>query len=271
MAPGDTTRQPDTAAQPETPGGANGQLPELSIGDASLAEGAGGPSVRFEVRLAPASASTVTVQYETVDGTAMAGLDYTAASGTLTFAAGATAAVIEVAILSAAEDEDPKTFTVVLSSPSGAGLAAAGASATGTITDGDDTVAMEPGGPTGPVTTGDTDPPELSSLTVTGAGAGALYPALEAGTLHYALACGSSPALTVAASTGRAGARLTLLRADRADNVVSGTGSLRASVTAGGNHDLAIEVSDGGGSTTYVVHCLPDAFPTVRATSTTSR
>ena len=31
MAPGDTTRQPDTAAQPETPDGANGQLPVLSI------------------------------------------------------------------------------------------------------------------------------------------------------------------------------------------------------------------------------------------------
>ena len=268
MAPGDTTRQPDTAAQQETPGGANRELPALSIGDASMVEGAGGGSVRFEVRLEPASASVVTVRYETVDGTAKAGLDYTAASGTLTFAAGATAAVIEVAILSAAEHADAKTFTVMLSNPSGAKLADAGATATGTITDGGDTVAMEPGGPTGPVTTGDTDPPELSSLTVTGAGAGTLYPAFEAGTLHYALACGSSPTLTVAASTGRAGARLTLLRADRADNVVSGTGSLRASVTAGGNHDLAIEVSDGNGSTTYVVHCLPDAFPTVRAVST---
>ena len=221
MAPGDTTRQPDTAAQQETPGGANGELPALSIGDASMVEGAGGGSVRFEVRLEPASASVVTVRYETVDGTAKAGLHYTAASGTLTFAAGATAAVIEVAILSAAEHADAKTFTVMLSHPSGARLADAGATATGTITDGGDTVAMEPGGPTGPVTTGDTDPPELSSLTVTGAGAGTLYPAFEAGTLHYALACGSSPTLTVAASTGRAGARLTLLRADRADNVVS--------------------------------------------------
>ena len=279
MAPVETTHQPD--AQPESPGGANGQLPELSIGDARPAEGTGGGVVRFEVGLAPASASVVTVQYETVDGTAIAGLDYTAASDTLTFAARATVAAIEVAVLSAAEDEDPKTFMVELSNPSGARLAAAGARATGTIPKGDDTVAPTPVQPTPgqptpgqptPVqpTPGATGPPELSSLAVTGAGddAGTLYPPFAAGTLHYALACNSSSTFTVEASTGRAGARLTLLRADRADNAVSGTGSLRASVTADGNHDLAIEVSDGNGSTTYVVHCLPEAFPTVRAAST---
>ena len=124
-----------------------------------------------------------------------------------------------------------------------------------------------PGGPAGPTTTGDTGPPGLSALAVTAAGA--LYPAFAAGTRHYALTCSSSPTVTVYAATGRAGARLTLLRADRAASVVSDSGSLSASAAAvGGDHDLAIEVSDAGGSTTYVVHCLPDAFPTVRATRT---
>ena len=276
MAAVEATRQQDTSTPPEPPAGATGELPELSIGDASLVDGSGsGGGMRFEVRLAPASTSTVTVRYETEDGTAIAGLDYTAARGTLTFSAGVTRAAIEVAILSAAEGQYPKTFTVTLSNPSGARLAdaGAGATATGTISEGSGTDGTntgeptEPGGPTGPTTTGDTDPPGLSALAVTGAGT--LYPAFAAGTRHYALTCTGSPTLTVHAATGRAGARLTLLRADRADSVVSDTGSLRASVTAvGGDHDLAIEVSDAGGSTTYVVHCLPDAFPTVRATGT---
>jgi hypothetical protein len=100
-------------------------------------------------------------------------------------------------------------------------------------------------------------------------GGGALYPAFAAGTLHYALTCASLPTLTVAARTGRAGARITLLRADPADNAVSGTGSLRASVTeVGEDHDLAIEVSNANGSKTYVVHCLPASFPTITTTRT---
>ena len=276
MAAVEPARQQDSSTPPQPPSGATGELPELSIGDASLVDGTAGGGMRFEVRLAPASTSTVTVRYETEDGTAIAGLDYTAARGTLTFAAGTTRAAIEVAILSAAEGEEPKAFTVTLSTPSGARLAGAaggGATATGTISKGSGTGGPNtgepagPGGPTGPTTTGDTDPPGLSALAVTGAGA--LYPAFAAGTRHYALTCTGSPTLTVDAATGRAGARLTLLRADRAAAVVSETGSLSASVTAvGGDHDLAIEVSDAGGSTTYVVHCLPDAFPTVSATGT---
>ena len=275
MASVDSAQGQDGAAQPGNPvpaepaAGASGELPELSIGDASVAAGTGGGSVRFGVRLAPASASTVTVAYATQDGTAKAGVDYTAASGTLTFAAGATAATIEVAILGEADDQDPKTFSVTLSDPSGARLAdaGAGATATGTIAASGGTVATEPGGPTGPTTTGDTDPPELSSLTV--AGAGTLYPAFAPGTRHYALTCDRSPTLSVAAATGRAGARITLLRADSADNVASDSGSLSgASVPVGGDHDLAIEVSDANGSTTYVVHCLPASFPTISTTKT---
>ena len=77
----------------------NDQIPELSIADGRLTEGSGDGSMPFVVRLDPASAGTVTVQYDTADGSATDGADYTAASGTLTFAAGATAATINVAIL----------------------------------------------------------------------------------------------------------------------------------------------------------------------------
>ena len=117
--------------------------------------------------------------------------------------------------------------------------------------------------------------PELSSLAVTG-GAG-MYPAFAAGTRHYALTCHGSPTLAVAAETDRAGARLTLLRAGSAgssgnpDSATSTSGALHASVTVGGDHDVAIEVSDGGARSTYVVHCLPAAFPTIEILTRTSQ
>ena len=108
---------------------------------------------------------------------------------------------------------------------------------------------------------------KLSSLVVSGGG-GAMYPAFAGDTLHYALYCNDSPTLSVAAETGHDGAQLTLLRADSDDNAVSATGALRASVTVDEDHDLAIEVSAGGESATYVVHCLPAAFPAVNVTTT---
>ena len=242
----------------------NDQVPELSIADGSLTEGAGDGSMPFVVRLDPASGGTVTMAYETADGSATAGADYTAASGTLTFAAGATTATIEVAILDDTTAEETEIFTVTLSNPTGATLA--DASADGEITDDDDSTTTDPPDP--PVTV-DPTLPELSSLAVTGGGT--LYPAFDAGILHYALTCRNSPTLSVAAETERDGAQLTLLRADPADNAVSTTGTLNASVTVDGNHDVAIEVSDGDNATTYVVHCLPAAFPTVNILTRTEQ
>ena len=61
--------------------------PELSIADATTEEAANA-TVDFEVTLSKAASVTVTVAYATSDGTAVDGSDYTAASGTLTFAAG---------------------------------------------------------------------------------------------------------------------------------------------------------------------------------------
>ena len=241
--------------------------PELSIGDGSLTEGASDGSMPFVVQLNPASQRTVTVAYETADGTATAGADYTSASGTLTLGTGTTTATVEVTILDDTDGEETETFTVTLSNPSGATLS--DASATGTITDDGDTTTTDPVDPVDPPDAGNATPPELSSLAVTGGGA--MYPVFSAGTLHYALTCSNSPTLSVAAATDRDGATLTLLRDDSADNVVSTTGSLNASLTVGDNHDVAIEVSAGGASKTYVVHCLPDAFPTVNILTKTDQ
>ena len=106
--------------------------PTLSIADATVVEG---ETARFAVRLSPASEQTVTVSYRTVGGTAAAGQDFDAASGTLTFAPGNTRQSIAVPTRDDALDEPDETFLVTLSNPSGATLE--DGSATGTIIDDD--------------------------------------------------------------------------------------------------------------------------------------
>ncbi|NOK07235.1 Ig domain-containing protein,Calx-beta domain-containing protein, partial [Myxococcus xanthus] len=60
-------------------------VPALSVGDASATEGnSGTATMTFTVSLGAASGQTVTVNYATADGTANAGSDYVARSGTLT-------------------------------------------------------------------------------------------------------------------------------------------------------------------------------------------
>ena len=73
------------------------------------------------------------MDYATKDGTAAAGADYTAASGTLTFAAGETAKTVSVALLDDAVDEGKETFTLTLSNPRGAFLRAMHREAKGVI------------------------------------------------------------------------------------------------------------------------------------------
>lgn len=66
------------------------------------------------------SAVPVTVNYATANGTATAGSDYLAASGTVTFPAGTTTQTIYVRPLDDSALESNETLTVTLSSPSGA-------------------------------------------------------------------------------------------------------------------------------------------------------
>ncbi|HEX4608391.1 MAG TPA: Calx-beta domain-containing protein [Urbifossiella sp.] len=88
------------------------------------------------VTLSQASAQTVTVHYQTADGTATAWSDYTPASGTLTFAPGQTAASFSVPIIDDGLIESDETVGLSLSMPSGAVLGAP-AAATLTIHDND--------------------------------------------------------------------------------------------------------------------------------------
>jgi hypothetical protein len=96
-------------------------LSHLSVSDSSLAEGDSGTAVMsFTVDLERADQSTVSVSYETQDGTATGGVDYQTASGTLTFLSGETQQSIEVAVMGDidyADGDGDEEFSVVLSNP----------------------------------------------------------------------------------------------------------------------------------------------------------
>ena len=119
------TRYGETAETTETTA-----APALSVAGGSAAEGG---SLVFTVTLAPAAESEVTVDYATADGTAAAGDDYTATSGTLTFTAGETSKTVSVSLLADAVADGGETFALRLTDPAGATLGTA--EATGTIED----------------------------------------------------------------------------------------------------------------------------------------
>ena len=102
----------------------------ISVGDARVEED-DGAVLSFAVTLSRAASGALTVDYATSDGSAQAGVDYTAASGTLTFQAGESSRTIEVTVLDDSHDDDGETLMLTLSNPSSGRLT--DAEATGTI------------------------------------------------------------------------------------------------------------------------------------------
>jgi hypothetical protein len=132
----------------------------ISIGDAPVvSEPANGTvTVSFEVTLSQPSSQPVSVDFTTVDGTALAGQDYDAINGTVTFGPGETTKTITVTVNADAIDELTEAFTVELSNPTNAAIA--DGQGVGTIEDDvndaatiaiDDVTIGEPAGDTGQV------------------------------------------------------------------------------------------------------------------------
>ena len=112
-------------------------LPTLSVADVSANEGG---TMTFTVTLSRASTEPVTVRWATssldADGDdSVAGTDYTAGNGTLTFGATDTSKTFTVTTREDTADEENETFTVTLSSPMNAAIS--DATAKGTIIDDD--------------------------------------------------------------------------------------------------------------------------------------
>jgi len=112
--------------------------PTISINNVTVTEGNTGSTVNanFTVSISAASPQIITVDYATADGTATAGSDYVAKSGTVTFPANTTGSqTITVVVNGDNIDEFNETFTVNLSNPVHATIATG--AGTGTITDND--------------------------------------------------------------------------------------------------------------------------------------
>ena len=112
-------------------------LPSISIAAATVTEGnSGNTAFVFNLTLSAPSVSTVTVDYATADGSAVAPGDYTAGSGTVTFNPGQISRQVVVQVQGDTLNETNETFSVALSNPTNAIVAGSGF-ATGTITNND--------------------------------------------------------------------------------------------------------------------------------------
>ncbi len=98
-------------------------LPTLVISNASLANNTNGISnIVFSVSLSSACSNLVSVDFTTVDGTAVAPGDYIATNGTLFFNPGVTNQTIPVGVNFNTNLPAIKTFTLSLSNPTNAAL-----------------------------------------------------------------------------------------------------------------------------------------------------
>jgi alpha-tubulin suppressor-like RCC1 family protein len=108
---------------------------QFAAADHSVAENAGAVSLTVQ-RLGDLS-GTNTVDYATQDGSTVAGSDYTAQSGTLTFAPGQTTQTVSILILNDGVSETIETFQVLLSNLTGFPARLGVVSSTVTILDND--------------------------------------------------------------------------------------------------------------------------------------
>lgn len=108
-----------------------GHLPGVKVGDATVERQTANSVCRFYVDLSAAPVKQASVHYQTQDGTAKAGKDYTAASGVLVFPAGQKEVTIDIQVKADSLRQENQTFSVVLSDPENCSVS--GSSGTGTI------------------------------------------------------------------------------------------------------------------------------------------
>ncbi|HXG82856.1 MAG TPA: Calx-beta domain-containing protein [Pyrinomonadaceae bacterium] len=162
-------------------GGAGATPPSFSINDVTQAEGnSGTTNFTFTVTKTGTTSTGSTVTFATSDGTASAGTDYAANSGTSTFAAGDTSRTISVTVNGDTDVEADETFFVNLTAGTNA-----------TITDNQGV---------GTITNDDSSSP---TVTLGAPGCqGLATPPLAANTANRALMCFSLSANNGASFTG---------------------------------------------------------------------
>ena len=211
--------------------------PTIRIADAAAVEGDG--EMAFAVQLSVASIQTVTVEYATADDTAIAGIDYEATTGTLTFSALETVQTIRVPIIDDDLDEAAEAFTIALSGAENSTIT--DGEATGVIIDNDlpvVSVATDPAG----VIEGDT-----VSFTLTRVGS------LTAPLTVPVRVTESDAFLTdevpTEATFAENAATTTLLMATDDDERDEADGTVTATITSGATY----QVGDAGSATVLVI------------------
>jgi hypothetical protein len=111
---------------------------DVKLSSATYSANESNASLAVIVSRVGGSNGTITVNYTTSDGTATAGQDYTATSGTLTFNNGESGKLITIPLIGDAADESDETFNIALSNPTGGATLLNPSSAVATITDNDD-------------------------------------------------------------------------------------------------------------------------------------
>ena len=92
-----------------------------------ILEGDGGSrDAVFEVSLSRPATSSFTVDYRTVDGTALAGEDYAARSGEITFSVGQSLASVRVPVLGDGKVEAAESFLLAVDAPAAVAQSTAG-------------------------------------------------------------------------------------------------------------------------------------------------
>ena len=128
---GTTNRTVALTAVPEGPGAL-----AFDSDGVHVRESAG--TVTLTVVRTNGAAGAVSVGWSTANGTASAGSEYTAGSGTLSFADGENAKTLSVALLDDTAAEENKTFTVTLGNATGGAVLGDPSTCTVTIVDDDD-------------------------------------------------------------------------------------------------------------------------------------
>jgi len=99
-------------------------VPRFTIEDVTVDEPTtGSTTAQVTVTVSPAPTAVVGVMFQTKDGSAKTGSDYTATSGSVLFETGVTRKTIPVTILSGSATEGLETFTVELTAATGGDIA----------------------------------------------------------------------------------------------------------------------------------------------------
>ena len=84
--------------------------PGVIAGDSMVTEGTGINTITFPLTLSTSSTATVSVEYQTADGTALAGRDYDAASGVVSFTPGSTSRSLGLSIIRSTPGTDAQRY-----------------------------------------------------------------------------------------------------------------------------------------------------------------